>query len=65
LGARPDFYGRLIRGCRRPAAMVSAAFQVPVASSKGTKTAEIVLGKQHPRTTFLETVKTPKKAAHA
>jgi hypothetical protein len=32
---------------------------------KGTKAAKIVVGKQHPPTTFFETVQTPKKAADA
>jgi hypothetical protein len=68
LGVAPDFYGGLIRHSRCQAAVVSAVFRVPSASQvqlEGTKTAEIVPGKQHPPTTSFETVQTPKKAADA
>jgi len=61
----PDFYGELIRGSRCLATVVFRCFQLPKGLLKGSKTAKIVLGKQHPLTTFLETVKTPKKAADA
>ena len=43
---------------------LAAAFLIPVAVG-GSKTPQIVVRMQHTRTTFIETARTPKKAAHA
>jgi len=61
----PDFYGESIRRSRCLPTVVFRCFQLPKGILKGSKAAKIVLGKQHPLTTFVETVKTPKKSAHA